>query len=189
MVIFTAWLAVMAAMTTGPGRGGNAAKPKHDRSDEGNGNATPVSPIVDYVIRVLVPFIGAFALFIVISGHVLPGGGFQGGVVFGALLILLTLVLGPETVIGAFSASAWHWLRASAVLGFAAVALAGLLTSGHWFGLPESPFLREWLIMALELAIGVGAGTVLAGLFLAVSGSDSPEADSREPAARRNDPS
>lgn len=157
IVIFTAWLAVAAVAGTVP---------------ETRRGSIPVSPVVDYVIRVLAPFIGAFALFVIVNGHVLPGGGFQGGVVLGAMLVLLSLVLGAESVAGVFPARCWAWLRAAGVLVFAAIALVGLLATGHLFGLPAEPALRQWLMIALELGIGVGGGTVLAGLFFAISGTD-----------------
>lgn len=155
IVIFTAWLAAAAVAGT---------------VSETGRRAIPVSPVVDYVIRALGPFIAAFALFVIVNGHVLPGGGFQGGVVLGAMLILLSLVLGPVPVAGAFSARHWGWLRATGVLVFATTAVIGLALTGHLFGLPAEPVVRKSLMIMLELGIGVGGGAVLAGLFFAISG-------------------
>lgn len=158
IVIFTAWLAVAAVAGTVP--------------ETSRRSWIPVSPVVDYVIRVLGPFIAVFALFVIVNGHVLPGGGFQGGVLLGAMLILLSLVLGAEPVAGVFSVRHWAWLRAAGVMVFTVIALIGLLVTGQLFGLPAEPVLRQWLMIALELGIGVGGGTVLAGLFFAISGTD-----------------
>lgn len=161
LVIFCAWLAVIAAMVPAAG----------EREREGS---VPVSPVVAYVLRILAPFIGAFGVFVIVNGHVLPGGGFQGGVVLGALVILLAVALGPGRVARALPTNAWSLLRASGVLVFAGVGLAGAGLSGHLFGLSEQPILREWLMILLEVAIGTAAAAVLAGLFLAMIGSDSP---------------
>lgn len=157
LVIFTAWLAVAAVA-------GAAREPGHD--------STPPSPIVDYVVRLLGPFIAVFALFVIVNGHVLPGGGFQGGVLLGAMLILLSLALGRESVADVVSIRSWIWLRAAGVLAFSLVALLGLPVTGYLFGLPVEPALRHALMIVLELGIGIGGGAVLAGLFLAIAGVD-----------------
>ncbi|MBM4298745.1 MAG: sodium:proton antiporter, partial [Deltaproteobacteria bacterium] len=52
------------------------------------------NPIVDGVARLLVPFIQIFALYVISHGHYGPGGGFQGGVILAAALMLLRLILG-----------------------------------------------------------------------------------------------
>ncbi len=41
--------------------------------------------------RIMIPFIQLFALYVVAHGHHSPGGGFQGGVIMGASLVLLAL--------------------------------------------------------------------------------------------------
>lgn len=156
-VILTAWLAVVAV-------GGVARQTGQD--------SIPPSPVVDYVIRILCPFIAMFALFVIVNGHVLPGGGFQGGVLLGAMLILLSLSLGVESVAGVVSAGSWIWLRAAGVLVFALVAVLGLPLSGYLFGLPVDPALQHALMIVLELGIGIGGGAVLAGLYFAVAGVD-----------------
>ncbi|MBC8177456.1 MAG: Na(+)/H(+) antiporter subunit B [Deltaproteobacteria bacterium] len=52
---------------------------------------TPRDLIVTTVCRLLIPFIQLFALYVIAHGHYSPGGGFQGGVIFGASIILLAI--------------------------------------------------------------------------------------------------
>lgn len=47
--------------------------------------------IIDTTCRLIIPIIQLFALYVVAHGHHSPGGGFQGGVIFGASFILLAL--------------------------------------------------------------------------------------------------
>lgn len=47
--------------------------------------------IIETTCRLLIPIIQLFALYVVAHGHHSPGGGFQGGVIFGASFILLAL--------------------------------------------------------------------------------------------------
>ncbi len=47
--------------------------------------------IISTTCRLVIPIIQLFALYVVAHGHHSPGGGFQGGVIFGASFILLAL--------------------------------------------------------------------------------------------------
>ena len=157
VVIFAALIAVLAVGLTG----------RRVRRQAAAQDLT-VSPVVNHVVRLLSPFIALFGLFMIVEGHVLPGGGFQGGVVLGALMILLGLVLGPRRLRRLLPVSATYWVRATALLAFAVAALAGLALSGWLFALPEHPWLREVFFVGLELAIGIGAAFAVAGFFLSL---------------------
>ena len=54
------------------------------------------SSIVRTMSRMLIPLIQLFALYVLFFGQYGPGGGFVGGVMLGASLILGVLVFGPE---------------------------------------------------------------------------------------------
>jgi len=51
----------------------------------------PYDVIVNMTCRLVVPFIQLFALYVIAHGHHSPGGGFQGGVIFGAAIILFAV--------------------------------------------------------------------------------------------------
>ena len=50
--------------------------------------------IIKTLARILVPFIQIYALYVIMHGHHSPGGGFQGGVILAASLILLMITHG-----------------------------------------------------------------------------------------------
>ena len=52
---------------------------------------TPPDLIIKTVCRILIPFIQLFALYVIAHGHHSPGGGFQGGVIMGASVILFAI--------------------------------------------------------------------------------------------------
>ena len=54
------------------------------------------SAIVRTMTRLLIPLIQLFAMYVLFFGQYGPGGGFVGGVMLGASLILGILVFGPE---------------------------------------------------------------------------------------------
>ena len=92
-VIFTAMAAVVAVLVMGSAGTAPAERPAA---------AVPVSVIVRFIVRVLAPFIAVFSVYVVLNGHITPGGGFQGGTIAGALVIALTLVLTVECSCGSW---------------------------------------------------------------------------------------
>ena len=52
---------------------------------------TPRDLIITTTCRLLIPFIQLFALYVIAHGHHSPGGGFQGGVILGASIILMAI--------------------------------------------------------------------------------------------------
>src|SRR4030042_258875 len=54
------------------------------------------SIIIRIVCSAMIPFMQLFALYVITHGHYGPGGGFQGGVILGASIILQRLYLGKE---------------------------------------------------------------------------------------------
>jgi len=52
------------------------------------------SRIIKTITRVLFPFILMFGIYIIIYGHLSPGGGFQGGVILAMAIMLVVVVYG-----------------------------------------------------------------------------------------------
>ena len=171
MVIFAALAAVMAVLT--PAAPGGAAGQGRDRRGPDGTGAGEASPVVAYIVRLTAPFIALFGAFVILKGHVSPGGGFQGGVILGALLMLLSVVMGRGRRSPLVPAAPARWLQAAAPLTFTVVGLLGLWLTGSLLGLPADPGLapaRELMMIALELGIALGGATVILGVFLGMRG-------------------
>ncbi len=129
-------------------------------------------PLLDGLTRLLVPLMVLVAGYLLWAGAFRPGGAFQAAAVLAAAGVLLRLD-GPVT--------AWthpgRWLRAVLAAGF--VVFLGVAVLGLAQGaLLEYP--RPWagsLILAIEAALTVSLGLLLAGLFLA--GPEIPRGGSR----------
>ena len=50
--------------------------------------------IVRTITRLLFPFLSLFGVYILVHGHLTPGGGFQGGVIIAASILMLWLAYG-----------------------------------------------------------------------------------------------
>lgn len=154
-VIFTACAAVAAVLTDSRSRG--RQKPGQD--------TVPVSPVVSYVVRLLAPFIALFGFYVVVFGESSPGGGFQGGTIFGALVIVLTVVAGREVGERMLPRRSRPWLQVAGPLSFIAVGMLGLVLRGRYLGFPSSGSITAAMLMVLEFGIGVGGATVFASIF------------------------
>ena len=127
--------------------------------------------IVKTVTRWVKVFIFLYGIYIIITGHLAPGGGFAGGVIIACSYILLTLAYGKEFALKRFSVPAAHRLDSSAALLFLIVALFGLGSGGIFFAnflqkrYPGSDFalLSSGIIPIGNIAIGM---KVAASLFL-----------------------
>ena len=85
--------------------------------------------IPKHTVRLLVPVIQVFALYVLAHGHSSPGGGFQGGVIMGASFILIALVWDMETALKRFSEK-----MAIACAGIGILIYAGFGLAPMFFG-------------------------------------------------------
>lgn len=78
-------------------------------------------------------FIFLFGIYIIITGHLTPGGGFAGGVIIAASYVLLMLAFGRKFVEKNLSLPAASRLDCLGALLFALIAVLGLVFGGAFF--------------------------------------------------------
>ena len=86
--------------------------------------------IVRTVARWLNGFILTYGIYIVLYGHITPGGGFAGGVIIACGFVLLTLAGGQRLGLSFFSKKAAASLDSVGVLIFLAMAFVGIWATG-----------------------------------------------------------
>jgi multicomponent Na+:H+ antiporter subunit B len=129
-----------------------------------------MSPIVKTVTRVAIGIIFLYGLYIVLHGHITPGGGFAGGIILALVYILYVLAFGKEEAEERLSKSWASALESLGALMFLAVALAGF--AGGYFFLNVLPkgnpgeILSAGLIPLSNLAIMLKVGSGLFAVFL-----------------------
>lgn len=136
------------------------------------------SVIVDGVTRISVPLIQMFGLYVIVHGHYSPGGGFQGGVVLAASIILLRIAMGKEESYHRFAPRTGLILAVVGVATFGLIGLVPVLLGGEFLDygrlpLPgvEESLRRYWGILAVEVAIGIGVWGALVAIFDKLTGS------------------
>ena len=72
--------------------------------------------ILCFAARLLTPMVLVFGLYIIFNGHLSPGGGFSGGAVLGAGLILYQNAFGYEKTERFFTFRTYRWVSVGALL-------------------------------------------------------------------------
>jgi len=85
-----------------------------------------MSPVVRTVAEFLKGFIFLFGIYLVLYGHLTPGGGFAGGVVIACAFVLLTLAEGQGPAMKIFPKRVAAEMDSVGALIFLGLALSGL---------------------------------------------------------------
>ena len=120
-------VAVLFMVAAGVGLLLGAGGEERDEVQAGSLKETPPTEIVQNGADILVPLIAIFAAYIVMHGHLGPGGGFQGGAVM-ASCVLLLLLAKPDYRI---KLARFSFIKSLAGLLIVVVGIAGsILASG-----------------------------------------------------------
>lgn len=151
------------------------------------------SRIVGHIAAVFYPFCLVFGLYVVLHGHLTPGGGFQGGAVMatGAALMMVAGMFDE----GEREIKYHHYkaIEAFGLLLFIGLAFAGILSghgaffrniwanAGGWFGAPgeSGSFNSGGLLPLMNLAVGVevfgGISVILVTMIRAMKAAERGE--------------
>lgn len=133
---------------------------------------TDDSPIVIMVSRALSPFIMLFGWYVIAHGHYSPGGGFQGGAMLAASLLLIRLSIGSNLGELQFKKV---WGTPVGILGvfiFFGVGLIAMLLGGEflnyeYFFIPSltGAELRSMSILIIEVGVGLAVMGILVSIY------------------------
>lgn len=132
----------------------------------------PADTIIKTVCRILIPFIQIYALYVVAHGDFSPGGGFQGGVIFGSSLILLAISYNLKTLIKRVNEKFLSIFSALGVLVFVGIGAIAMLLGGHFLDYSKyAPIFGEHHIRALgmlgvEIGVGMAVAAVMAIIYI-----------------------
>ena len=131
--------------------------------------------IVKQVTKLVVGFILLYSVYLILFGHLSPGGGFVGGVTMACGFILLVLAFGKdyfnEHIIGDYRIKIWDCLGALAFLIIALIGYSSAAFFSNFLTNDQSDFtlFSAGTILFSNIAIGVKVGACLLGVFLALS--------------------
>ncbi len=165
-VIFTALWSILAILTRERPGGFST-----------NVDTSPIysSLIIKTVVRFMVPLILLLGMYLIFHGEDTPGGGFQGGAVIGAGLIIFTLIFSLENSVKKISVNFRLCFESLAILSFLLIGIISLFLGLNFlnFNYPLFPasqilFWRRFLMMIIELGIGLAGGSIITSIFFAI---------------------
>ncbi|MFH1361367.1 MAG: MnhB domain-containing protein [bacterium] len=128
------------------------------------------SEVVRIFTKKLFPFMLLYGCYLISHGHLSPGGGFQGGVIFGSAIILFGLVEGVSAAQRRFKEELLSLTKNIGMLIFVALGFIGMILGGAFLSdfMPRGEIgtvPSAGLILYLNLTIGFMVGTGIAVVF------------------------
>ncbi len=152
-VLFTATCAVLILMED------RKKKPKDESGDILNYSR---DPIVKTMARILIPIILVFGVYILVNGHLSPGGGFSGGAILGAGFILYAMVYGEEQALKVLSEKRVKIISICSLSFYCLAKSYSFFTGNEFNGIHSiisagapGDILSGGLIMPLNIAVGL----------------------------------
>lgn len=130
-----------------------------------------INPIVSLVCRVVSPFIMLYALYVIFHGHYSPGGGFQGGTMLAAAVLLVRLAVGGHLGQLQFKKSWGMPLGSLGVLIYFGTGFLALLMGGEFLDYKFLPLaghaevVRGWGILFVEIGVGLAVMGILVAIY------------------------
>ena len=133
----------------------------------------PHDVIIKTTCRVIIPFIQIFALYVIAHGHHSPGGGFQGGVILGASVILFAISHNLRSSLKRINEKLAIFFCALGVFIYAATGAICILLGANYLDysalsqiLGVDPVsARSWGILFVEIGVGVAVMAVMVTLY------------------------
>ncbi|MGD1821621.1 MAG: MnhB domain-containing protein [Pleomorphochaeta sp.] len=126
--------------------------------------------LVEVVASKLGPIILLFGLYVMLFGHISPGGGFQGGVIFASAIVFL--VLGTDVKTKITNSHVLERIEAFSFISLILVTTYVVFFPEGFFNNTASgnSFLSAGIIIVLNIIIGIKVGTSLAVMIIAMMG-------------------
>lgn len=129
------------------------------------------------VCRFMIPFVQLYGVYLIFYGHLSPGGGFAGGAVVAASIILYALSFGRETASRRITPGISHLLESGGGIWYIMVGMFGILLGGNflankaagfYLGIPGQ-FFSSGMIVLLSFGIGIKVASTMVTLYYNLS--------------------
>jgi multicomponent Na+:H+ antiporter subunit B len=139
----------------------------------------PYDLVVKTTSRLIVPFSQLFALYVVAHGHHSPGGGFQGGVILGASIILYAISNNMRASLARFSEKRAVGLCVLGVFIYAGTGALCMLLGANYLDYGALAILfggdglaaRSHGILMVEVGVGITVMAVMVHVYYSLASS------------------
>ena len=125
------------------------------------------------VTSIVLPVIQVDGIYIILHGHLSPGGGFAGGMILGISMVLYMLVFGLDSCLRKVPHRMSSFLESAGTLWYGAIGLVGILRgtsflmnkgAGIPLGTPGELF-SSGFIMIITIGVGIKVAATMLSLF------------------------
>lgn len=136
----------------------------HSKKKEAEENDRVYEPKNDIILQnaafFLVPMIIIFGIYVILNGHLSPGGGFSGGAIIGSGLILYVNAFGFKKIERFFTQKTYKWICFVALLFYCLAKAYSFYCGAHHLasGIPlgtPGDVLSAGLILPLNICVGM----------------------------------
>ena len=116
--------------------------------------------ILQLAAKILVPIVLFYGIYVVLNGHLSPGGGFSGGAIMGAALILYLNAFGFEKASKIFTFKTFRWVTFVSLMTYAGLKSYSFFTGANHIeshipkGTPGA-ILSSGFILPLNICVGL----------------------------------
>ncbi len=121
----------------------------------------PRDAILQANARLVLPCVLCFGLCVLFNGHISPGGGFSGGSILGAALILFAVAFGSEAVRRFFTAKVFNAVRITGLMLYAV--MFGVYIYQGANGIASE--LARYIVLVIDLAVGLVVMSTMYGFY------------------------
>lgn len=117
--------------------------------------------ILSCVCRVLLPCVLCFGLCVLFNGHTSPGGGFSGGSILGATLIVYALAFGDGAVSRFFTKRVFNLVRITGLMVYALLFGCYIFLGAN--GIDSE--LSRYIVLVVDIAVGLVVMSTMYGFY------------------------
>ncbi|MFP3980318.1 MAG: Na(+)/H(+) antiporter subunit B [Desulfobacterales bacterium] len=133
----------------------------------------PYDLVIQKATCLVIPFLQLFALYVIAHGHHSPGGGFQGGVIFGATIILMAIANDLRSAARRVSERISGLMSATGVLIYAGIGALCMLLGASFLDYSALSKLfafgpvmaRSHGILGVEIGVGLAVSAVMIWIY------------------------
>ena len=111
--------------------------------------------------KLIVPFVLVFGICILFNGHISPGGGFSGGSVLGASVILYAVSYGSKATSRFFTKTVFNIIRISGLMVYAV--MFGVYIYQGANGIESD--LAHYIVLVIDFAVGLVVMSTMYGFY------------------------
>ena len=121
----------------------------------------PRDMILANVAKILLPCVLCFGICVLLNGHVSPGGGFSGGSILGAALILFAVSFGADSVRRFFTAKVFNAVRITGLMVYAVMFGVYIYQGANQI----QSDLARYIVLVIDLAVGLVVMSTMYGFY------------------------